>query len=171
MSDIEKAQSTAELLATGQLSERKIDCGDCGAPMKLMMGSFGKLIYGCTAYPDCHGTHSAHTAGRKIGKPLGRSADKTTREARRDAHRAFDLFWRSKKRNQKKAYDWLAQKMDMVNKHGTVNRRKCHIGRFNIDQCKQVMEICRKETGYAKENDTSKQPDSIRDNSKRKPTK
>ena len=36
------------------VSEAKI-CPECGAPMVLRRSKFGKLFYGCSRYPKCHG--------------------------------------------------------------------------------------------------------------------
>lgn len=46
--------STGEVGLAADLKEEKI-CPDCGSPMSIRRSRFGKLFYGCTAYPKCRG--------------------------------------------------------------------------------------------------------------------
>jgi|GEM_PF-2080003 len=144
ISNIEQEQSAEQLLRTGQLNEKELACGDCGAPMKLRTSKYG-LFYGCTRWPKCQGTHGAHSEGSQIGKPYGTPANAKTREWRRKAHKSFDQYWRNKGIRRQIAYSWLTKRMGLVNADGQPDKHKCHIGLFTINQCKQVICICRKE--------------------------
>ena len=75
-------------------------------------------------------------------KPLGRLANKELREWKIKAHAAFDPLWKkkmlkgfSKKEARNAGYRWLAKQMGIC-------REDCHIGMFDVEQCKQVVEIC-----------------------------
>ena len=46
--------STGEIGLAADLKEEKV-CPDCGEPMAIRRSRFGKLFYGCTAYPKCRG--------------------------------------------------------------------------------------------------------------------
>lgn len=81
----------------------------------------------CEAWVGCHpGTD----------KPLGRLADKDLRIWKRNAHAAFDPIWREGKCTRKNAYLWLSGQLGI-----SVN--ECHIGMFDTETCKRVVEICK----------------------------
>lgn len=89
--------------------------------------SFG-MIYlckNCNAYVGVH-------KGTKI--PLGNLANKELRDWRIKAHNEFDFLWKSKKMSRSKAYKFLADKMNLKPKD-------CHIGMFNIEQCKELIKF------------------------------
>lgn len=110
-----------------------LKCPECGADLILQeKGKYGPF-YGCANWPKCNGAHSAH----KDGTPLGIPANQATRTKRREAHNSFDslrieLVW-----SRRYSYAWLAKRMNMA-------KEICHIGRFNIAQCGQVIAICEK---------------------------
>lgn len=90
----------------------------------------------CDAWVGCHpGTT----------KPLGRLANKELRTAKVAAHNAFDPLWMRKIKEQgwkrhsarSMGYKWLASKMG-------IRSEDCHIGMFNIEQCREVVTICKK---------------------------
>ena len=97
----------------------------------------------CKAYV---GTHKAS------GKALGRLADNELREAKKEAHFYFDQIaktslinkiWRKhipKTNNRTKAYMWLSRQMG-------IEKDLCHIGMFDVDDCKKVVEICKRQKG------------------------
>jgi len=111
----------------------KHDCPDCGGYMVLKDSRYG-VFYGCVNWPDCKAAHGAHKA---TGESLGKPANKETKEMRIMAHEAFDSQWEGTPIKRNEAYKILAQKMDIPGK-------ECHIGLFDIDQCKKVIEICLK---------------------------
>ena len=93
---------------------------------------FAKTFYQCVpcdAYVGCH---------PETDKPLGRLANAELRKAKMNAHAAFDPVWRSGKMNRSSAYKWLAEKMGIA-------PQNCHIGMFDVDECRAVIEIARKE--------------------------
>lgn len=88
----------------------------------------------CQAWVGCHpGTT----------KPLGSAANYQLRKARQSAHAAFDPLWRlmtgfSRQGSQsarKAAYRWLANSLGVA-------PADCHIGMFNLDQCRRVIDAC-----------------------------
>lgn len=81
----------------------------------------------CDAYVGCH---------KGTTQPLGRLADEELRKWKSIAHRVFDPMWRTGLMKRKEAYQALAREMGIEAKH-------CHIGMFDIDQCKQVYAICK----------------------------
>jgi len=94
---------------------------------------FNLNFYRCEPCKAYVGTHKGTT------QPLGRLANAELRKAKSEAHRAFDPLWRNKTISRTKAYKWLAKKLDMPVKD-------CHIGMFNVDQCRGVLEIMK--SGY-----------------------
>ena len=83
----------------------------------------------CRAYVGVH-------KGDKNYKPLGRLANAELREWKKRAHAAFDPVWQEGKRDRSAAYSWLANEM------GLSWVEDCHIGLFDVEQCKKVVEIC-----------------------------
>ena len=79
----------------------------------------------CAAYVGCH---------KGTTKPLGRLANAELRQCKSNAHKVFDPIWRSGLMSRKEAYQFLAQEMGITSE-------QCHIGMFNIQQCKQVYAI------------------------------
>jgi len=90
----------------------------------------------CDAYVGTHRNSKDH-------KPLGRLANAELREWKIRAHDAFDPLWRakmqrdkySKSKARRVAYHWLAGKLG-------IGIRNCHIGMFDIDQCRHTVEVC-----------------------------
>jgi ssDNA-binding Zn-finger/Zn-ribbon topoisomerase 1 len=115
-----------------------IICAECGSPMVLRQTTKFKnkdgsprKFYGCSRFPDCQGIHGAHPDGRPLGKP----ADKATKQLRIEAHAAFDNLWQGGRMSRSAAYRWLQRKMGMTSE-------ECHIGRFDADAARMCMEVC-----------------------------
>jgi len=108
----------------------KLDCPDCGAPMKFHPTSRYGPFYGCSTFPKCRATHGAHPNGR----PLGIPADKATKEVRIRAHAAFDRLWKGGGMSRGAAYRALQALMDM-------SEEEAHIGRFTKAQCERLIEL------------------------------
>ncbi len=119
-------------IAVDENQAEELHCGDCGAPMKLRKAFDGKLFFGCTKYPECYGTHSAH---QETGMPMGIPADKETRQWRMKAHDAFDEFWQKRRMHRVRAYTMLAYAMGL-------SVDKTHISMFTKEQCQQVIKVC-----------------------------
>jgi hypothetical protein len=124
-------------------------CPYCGETSVLLRSS-GELYRGrdygpawlcrpCQAWVGCH-------PGGIV--PLGRLADAELRKAKMAAHGAFDPLWKRVKERggdeargaRVRAYAWLAEQMGLT-------REACHIGMFDVDQCRMVVEICTKPYG------------------------
>lgn len=80
----------------------------------------------CNAWVGCH---------KGTTKPLGRLANAELRQAKIAAHAAFDPLWRSSSQSREGAYKWLAKQLG-------IPRADCHIGMFNVETCRRVVEIC-----------------------------
>ena len=87
----------------------------------------------CMAYVGCH---------RGTTRPLGRLADAELRQAKQDAHAAFDELWKqitpAGTFDRSGAYKWLARQLG-------IEVRQCHIGMFDVETCRRVVAICTKQ--------------------------
>jgi ssDNA-binding Zn-finger/Zn-ribbon topoisomerase 1 len=114
-------------------------CPDCGARMLLKMGRYG-VFYGCVEYPRCSCAHGCHTNGKPFGIPV----DKETRQARTEAHQAFDWVWRERLMRRSEAYAWLCKIMDLAEDEG-------HIGMFTKEQCEKLIQKVKAFSGLRRE--------------------
>lgn len=105
--------------------------------LEIYRNDYG-YVYVCSKYPDCNsyvGTHK-HSL-----KPLGRLANKELRALKIEAHKYFDTIWRYR-RNQgfRKArsngYKWLSEQLGLT-------IEDTHIGLFDIETTKKVIELCK----------------------------
>jgi len=78
----------------------------------------------CGAYVGCHDN---------TGKPLGTLANSHLRTARKNAHTSFDCLWRNGAFKRHEAYGWLQNRMGL-------SAEKCHIGSFDVQQCRKVVD-------------------------------
>lgn len=139
--------STFAPLGAKHLLYAGLVCPYCDNSTEYIDSSFvyGKsygMIYICKPCDAYVGVHKG------TDKALGRLADKELREAKKEAHYYFDQIaktglinkiWEEyipNLGNRNKAYLWLSKQMG-------IDKEYCHIGMFNIEQCKQVVEICR----------------------------
>ena len=111
-------------------------CPYCGAPATyepdsscVYQRNYGPIwrCVPCKAWVGCH-------KGTK--KPLGRLADAELRKAKIAAHAAFDWRWKHGAMSRGQAYKWLAESMGLT-------QEETHIGAFDLDQCRRVVELCR----------------------------
>jgi hypothetical protein len=116
-----------------------VSCGYCQQRAELVTGEavyphmpelWEQAFYlcrPCGAYVGCHpGTV----------KPLGRLANAELRQAKMSAHKAFDALWRGcAVMSRRQAYRWLADRLGIQRSH-------CHIGMFDVDQCRRVVDAC-----------------------------
>lgn len=121
-------------------------CPYCGSEAKLTdSGKIYSRSYGwawvCARYPQCDSYVGCHPG---TAEPLGRLADATLRKAKQEAHTAFDPLWKgrvardrcSKKQARNSAYRWLAKQLG-------ISKDDCHIGQFDVETCRRVVEICK----------------------------
>lgn len=81
----------------------------------------------CNARVGCH---------RGTTRPLGNVANEVLQLKRMETHQVFDAFWKGRHMSRTAAYKWLSKKMGLP-------EEKTHIGGFEMDQCQQVIDICR----------------------------
>jgi hypothetical protein len=103
-------------------------------------------VWACEKYPACDSYVGCHP---RTTTPLGRLADPELREAKKAAHAAFDSVWKlrlSTKRREDPSYrkgmarggryKRLAELMG-------IDRKECRIGKFDIEQCRRVVDLCK----------------------------
>ena len=119
-------------------------CPYCSAPSVYLPSSAS--LYGGRNFgpvwicPPCQAWVGCHTG---TAKPLGRLADAALRQAKQDAHAAFDPLWQARQRRdgtsehdaRSRGYAWLAEQLG-------VSAKDCHIGMFDLATCRRVVDIC-----------------------------
>ena len=129
-----------------------LTCPYCGGNAEFHDSS--ALIYGgrdfgpvhtCENYPLCDSYVGCHPG---TTMPLGRLANNELRYWKKQAHKYFDPLWKDKKIKEaypvyipkttyrKRSYIWLSKKLNLQLEH-------THIGMFDVDTCKQVVELCK----------------------------
>lgn len=133
------------------MKPERIICPYCNVPADFVDSSviykrsYG-MIYLCSNFPECDAYVGVHNG---TAKPLGKMANRELREARKKAHAAFDPLWQekliitqknnrhySKSRARNEMYAWLANELG-------IPKARCHIAMFDVETCKQVVEVCR----------------------------
>lgn len=116
---------------------REVNCDYCGRPAeyvdsKAIYGKSYGMMYLCRHCEAYVGVHD----GTDI--PLGRLADSRLRYWKKVAHRAFDPLWKNGRfrGHRDAAYRWLSGRMELP-------PEETHIGMFDIDMCRQAIQICR----------------------------
>lgn len=87
----------------------------------------------CDGFPKCDSYVGTH----EDGEPLGRLANKKLRFWKKEAHSAFDKIWRDNHMDRDSAYGFLADELELPDEY-------VHIGMFNIQTCKKVVDISNK---------------------------
>ena len=77
-------------------------------------------------------------------KPNGESSQHGPALKRQETHRIFDRFWREQGWTRSAAYRWLAQNLHL-------KEHETHIGMMEMDECEQVIRLCRKYGKHKKE--------------------
>lgn len=123
-----------------------VSCDYCGKNAPLVTGRqvyphrpdlYAKKFYKCTPCDAMVGVHPGTI------KPLGRLANAELRKAKMAAHAAFDPLWKNGDRKRGSCYAWLADQLG-------IRHQDCHIGMFDVDMCKRVVEACSNYTGSEK---------------------
>lgn len=113
------------------------ECRYCGHEVVF---TSNKEIYGreygngkCYLCRHCGAYVGVHTGSKT---PLGTLASSELREWRHKAHESFDRLWKGPIRQSSRygCYKWLSERMN-------IPMSQTHIGMFEIDQCKQVIEL------------------------------
>ncbi len=120
-------------------------CRYCGGVIKLVpaisiygeasakrLGLEHEHVYQCQNCNARVGCHKGTT------RPLGNVANETLRLKRMETHQVFDGYWKRQNMSRTAAYRWLAKQMELP-------EGKAHIGGFEMDQCQQVIDLCRRE--------------------------
>lgn len=121
---------------------KQVFCDYCGrraeyVDSEVVYGRSYGMIYLCRACNAYVGVHKG------TDRPLGRLANAELRHWKKAAHAEFDPLWQYGrfKGRRKAAYRWLSEKMGLP-------EDETHIGMFDIDRCKRVIEICRTERSF-----------------------
>lgn len=120
-----------------------IVCPYCGGYASLqdsitILGVDRGPIYICNKYPACDSYVGAH----KISlKPMGIPANGELRIWRKQAHQVFDPLWESKSRKRARPLEYRK-----LAKYLGIPVESCHIGRFDVEMCKQVLEYAKQNT-------------------------
>lgn len=89
---------------------------------------------GCGAYVGCHPPATSPKGGIGDGSvPLGRLANAELRKLKSLAHAAFDPLFRDGPMTRRQAYRWLAKELG-------ISEDRCHIGEFDVHDCRRVIE-------------------------------
>jgi hypothetical protein len=121
------------------MADTSVICPYCNQTAVLVTGDvvyphrpdlYEKRLYSCASCDAYVGCHPGTT------RPLGRLANAELRAAKMKAHAYFDPLWKSGAMKRPAAYAWLAAQLG-------IERNDCHIGEFDIETCRRVVEICR----------------------------
>lgn len=114
---------------------RDVQCPYCGQKAEYVDSAeiYGKsygMVYLCRPCDAYVGVHDG------TDTPLGRLANRELRRWRNRAHATFDPLWQQGpyRRRRNDAYAWLAGKMGLT-------KEETHIAMFDVEQCKQVIQI------------------------------
>lgn len=129
-------RSPEQLAAEFPLQRRDLLCPDCGAKLVLKDGRYG-IFYACEKWNEtsCRGSHNCN---KRTAEPLGVPADGATRRLRMETHEILDQLWKSGRMSRNETYQWLSKVMGMVD---------AHVGKFNDDDCRRAIKLCRKKLG------------------------
>ena len=114
-------------------------CPYCQSPVELKPDTYvygrtyGANLYVCSRFPDCDAYVGCH---KGTVNALGRLANKELRMWKNKAHSAFDPKWKYDGLPRDRAYEWLSKQLKLT-------RDECHIGMFDVDMCKKVVEVCK----------------------------
>jgi len=106
-----------------------IECSKCGQELSLTHGPFGPFLQ-CRGYPQCDITQGCD----RRGNPLGAQSDAPTRDARKSAHRVFDVLWKHGRMTRTEAYAWLADQLGL-------SQEQTHIRLFDVPTCMKVISV------------------------------
>ena len=117
-------------------------CRYCGGPIRLIpaeivygastarLGLTGEKLWQCQ---NCNARVGCH---RGTTRPLGSVANEMLRLKRKETHEVFDAWWKERHMSRTQAYKLLSRKLGIPSD-------QAHIGGFEMDQCQQVIDLCR----------------------------
>ena len=117
-------------------------CPYCNQPAALVTGAViyphrpdlhHKMFWQCKPCKAFVGCHDKGVGQGDGTKPLGRLANAELRQWKQRAHAAFDPVWKARHMSRRDAYAWLAGQLG-------IKAEDCHIGMFDVDQCRAVVE-------------------------------
>lgn len=124
-------------------------CPYCGSEIVRIKGSkiynqhdkpySDKIFFACERFPECDAFVGSHHGKGK--KSLGTIANKKTRMIRHAAHSIFDQLWMRGKKRRTKRKLWYEKLSEYMN----LDIDDTHIGMFDYNQCKKVIEFSKKE--------------------------
>lgn len=125
---------------------QEVYCDYCGCPAEyvdskvIYRKSYGMMYlwHHCNTYVGVHD-------GTDI--PLGRLANAQLRYWKKAAHSAFDPLWKySRFRGcRDAAYRWFSRRMKLP-------PEETNIGMFDVDKCKEAVQLCRTAMSWAQSN-------------------
>ena len=119
-------------------------CRYCGGIIRLVpaesvygesaerLGLVGEKLYQCQ---NCGARVGCH---RGTERALGNVANEILRLKRIETHNVFDGWWKKRHMTRTQAYKWLSRALG-------VPEKEAHIGGFEMDQCHELIDLCRKE--------------------------
>ena len=133
--------SARELEQKYPKQRRDLRCPDCGNPLILKHGKYG-IFYGCIDFEatGCKGSHNCH---QQTSAPMGIPANAEVKQARRDAHEAFDTLWKDGGLSRAAAYRWLQEYMGL-------SEEQCHIGLMGKPECEKIIKAVAKKKGLSR---------------------
>lgn len=96
---------------------------------KEIYGKSYGMVYICK---PCHSWVGVHKSNPT--ESLGRLANHELREAKKEAHFYFDKIWKTTKLTRNETYNSLSKFLK-------IEKEYCHIGMFDIEKCKKVVEF------------------------------
>lgn len=115
------------------MNQKPNKCPYCGQDVvckdsSIIYGRSYGMVWICSGWPKC----DAYVGCKKgTSQPLGRLANPELRYWKKHAHDTFDKLWNHGKMTRSDAYTWLSREL-------SIPPAKCHIGMFDVDQCKAV---------------------------------
>ena len=120
---------------------KDMKCPYCGRRAILRNASYvykdhtsEKLLYVCSAYPECDSYVGVH-AGTLL--PKGTLANGDLRHKRIKTHKLFDAIWKNGILSRKDAYRWMQDTF-------CLSDHQAHIGQFSDYRCDCLMAECKK---------------------------
>lgn len=105
------------------------ECTECGGTVVLRRSEYG-YFYRCNC---CNASVGCHPNSKR---PLGTLAGPELKAWRIKVHEEFDALRERIFVDRRESYKWMADAMGLT-------ADQAHIGMFNIDQCKRLVELVR----------------------------